>query len=280
MDTLRITTLVENTAGGRALLGEHGFSLWIEHNGRKILFDTGQGYVLRKNAKLLGADLKNADGIVLSHGHYDHSGGLFKLEDLKGKAIFTHKDSLQAKYSRHPDGSVHEIGMESTDGRNLDFRFNDGPTELHKGFHLTGPIPRVTDFENTGGQFFRDKECREVDELIDDQAAFIETKAGLVVVLGCAHSGVINTLKYISRLTGSRPVHTLVGGMHLVSASKKRMDKTVEVLKKFNIKNLYPAHCTGFAAGARLLREFPEAFRICRIGTIIAGSVNSAEPKK
>ncbi len=271
MDTLRITTLVENTAGGRGLLGEHGFSLWIEYDKKKILFDAGQGYVLKKNAKLLGIDLNSADGIVLSHGHYDHSGGLFKLDCLAGKTIFTHQGSLLPKYSRHLDSSVHDIGMQPAGREKLNFKFNDKPAELFKRFHLTGAIPRNTDFENTGGQFFCDKECRKVDNLIDDQAAFIETGAGLVVILGCAHSGVINTLEYISKLTGSYDIHTLIGGMHLGSASKERMNKTIKALKKFKIENIYPAHCTGFRAGARLMQEFPESCKICRVGTIIKG---------
>ncbi len=269
MNILRITTLVENTAGRKGLLAEHGFSLWIEHNDQKILFDTGQGYVLTGNAKLLGIDIENADGIVLSHGHYDHTGGLFTLENLDETPIFTHKDSLMPKYSRHPDGSVHKIGMKNLADEKLNLKFNDKPVELHKGFHLTGAIPRVTDFEDTGGQFFCDKECQKVDNLIDDQAAFIETVAGLCVILGCAHSGVINTLEYISKLADSRNIHTLIGGMHLVSASQECMDKTVEALKKFKIQNLYPAHCTGFNASARLLQEFPESYKTCKVGTII-----------
>jgi len=269
MNTLRITTLVDNTAGGRALLAEHGFSLWIEHNNKNILFDTGQGYVLKGNAKLLNIDLKDADGIVLSHGHYDHTGGLSKLDNLEETTIFTHENSLLPKYSRHLDGSVHEAGMTSPDSKKLKFKFNDKPVELHKGFHLTGVIPRITDFEDTGGQFFTDKECQKVDNLIDDQAAFIETRAGLFVILGCAHSGVINTLEYISKLTGLRTIHTLVGGMHLGSASEERMDKTVGALKKFEVQSFYPTHCTGFNASARLLQEFPESHKTCRVGTIL-----------
>ena len=269
MNTLQITVLVENTAGRRGLLAEHGFSLWIEHNDQKILFDTGQGYVLKCNAKLLGIDLDNADKIVLSHGHYDHTGGLSSIKNLEEKAIFTHEDSLMSKYSRHPDGSVHKIGIKTPAGKKLNFKFNDKPVELHKGFHLTGAIPRINDFENTGGQFFCDKGCQKVDDLIDDQAAFIETEKGLCVILGCAHSGVINTLKYISKLTGSPNIHTLIGGMHLGSASEERMNETVKALKKFNIQNLYPTHCTGFKASARLFQEFPEAYKICKVGTII-----------
>jgi 7,8-dihydropterin-6-yl-methyl-4-(beta-D-ribofuranosyl)aminobenzene 5'-phosphate synthase len=269
MNTLRITTLVENTARGKAILAEHGFSLWIEYGDKKVLFDTGQGYVLKHNADQLSIDLEDADALVLSHGHYDHTGGMEKIEKINTIKIFTHKDSLLPKYSRHPDGSVHEIGMKPIDGNNLNYQFNDQPVELYKGFHLTGTVPRNTDFENTGGQFFSDKECQKVDNLFDDQSIFIETSAGLVVILGCAHSGVINTLQYISKLTGSSSIHTLVGGMHLGAASKERMNKTISELKKFDIQNLYPAHCTGFKATARILQEFPETCKPCNTGTII-----------
>ena len=269
MNKLKITVLVENTAGGKALLAEHGFSLWLEYGDKKVLFDTGQGYVLKNNAAQLSIDLEAADAMILSHGHYDHTGGMEKIKKINTIKIFTHKDSLLPKYSKHRDGSVHAIGMKPLNGNNLNYKFNDKAVELYKGFHLTGTVPRINDFENTGGQFFCDKECRKVDNLLDDQTAFIETPAGLVVILGCAHSGVINTLEYISSLTGSRSIHTLVGGMHLGSASKERMDKTIAGLKKFDIQNLYPAHCTGFKASARILQEFPRICKPCKTGTII-----------
>jgi len=269
MNSLRITTLVENTAQGKGLLAEHGFSLWIEYNNRKILFDTGQGYVLNGNAKKLGINLSDADAIVLSHGHYDHTGGLFKSDNLENATIFTHKNSLSSKYSKHPDGSVHKIGMKPLGRGKFNFEFNDKPVELYNGFYLTGAIPRNNDFENTGGQFFCDKECQKVDMLLDDQAAFIETPAGLCVILGCAHSGVINTLEYISKLTRLHSIHTLLGGMHLDTASEERMDKTIKGLKRFDIQNLYPVHCTGFKATARILQEFPETCKPCKTGTII-----------
>lgn len=274
INVLRITTLVENTAHGKCILAEHGFSLWIEHGNKKILFDTGQGYTLNHNAEKLGINLEETDAIVLSHGHYDHTGGICKILNKTNKIpVFTHQESLLPKYSKHADGSVHEIGMA---GLNIDkicghpnYNFNDKPIEIHKGFHLTGPVPRITDFENTGGQFFSDEECRKVDNLIDDQAAFIETPVGLFVILGCAHSGVINTLQYISKLSGSRSIHTVLGGMHLKYATKSRINKTIIELKKFNIQNLYPTHCSGFYATAQLCHEFPESCKPCRVGTTI-----------
>ncbi len=268
MNNLKITSLVDNIAAG-SCLGEHGLCMFIEYNDKKIIFDTGQGNAIQYNAEHLSIDLETADAIVLSHGHYDHTGGMYKIKQINKIPIFTHRDSLLPKYSRHPDGSIHKIGMKSLDSSSLNFKFNDKPIEIYKGFHLTGPIPRMTNFEDTGGQFFSDEECRKVDNLIDDQAVFIETAAGLVVVLGCAHSGVVNTLQYISKLSGSRSIHTLIGGMHLRYATKNRINKTITELKKFNIQNIYPAHCSGLHATAQLCHELPKICKAYRVGTII-----------
>ncbi|MCC6489378.1 MAG: MBL fold metallo-hydrolase, partial [Candidatus Hydrogenedentes bacterium] len=134
---------------------------------------------------------------------------------------------------------------------------------------LTGPIPRVTEFEDTGGPFFRDAACEVPDELTDDQAAYVDTRDGLVVSLGCAHAGVINTLTYIQHLTCQAPIHTVIGGMHLVSAGSDRLDRTVEALAGMGVRRLLPLHCTGFEATARLLRELPAQAMMCPIGTVL-----------
>ncbi len=271
---MKITVLVENTAGKRELLAEHGLSFLIESGRSKILFDTGQGLALRHNAEQLEVDLKTITAVVLSHGHYDHTGGLtFALNGMNCPRLYAHPETFSLKYARNPDGSVREVGMTAgnkiTAGELAEIVLVEEKTMIADGLFLTGPVPRTTDFEDTGGSFFKDPDCRTPDDLPDDQAACIETAAGTVVVLGCAHSGVINTLRYIQTLTANRPIHTVIGGMHMVNAGPERMERTVEELRRFNIQRLIPCHCTGFAAALRLWNEFPGKCETCPSGTII-----------
>lgn len=270
----RITVLVENTAGGRGLLAEHGLAFWIELGDRKVLFDTGQGNVLLGNARRLGIRLEQLDAIVISHGHYDHTGGLSDaLRAARRATVYAHQAAFSSKYSRNPGGGARDIGMPQMDEQTIrdmaDLVLVDRPTQICEGFFLTGPIPRMNDFEDTGGPFFMDSVCTDPDPLLDDQATFVETPAGTVVILGCAHAGIINTLQYIQSLTNSRPIQTVIGGMHLLHASRERMDKTVAELRRLNVHRLLPCHCTGLAAIDRLWNEFPGRCAACPVGTVL-----------
>jgi 7,8-dihydropterin-6-yl-methyl-4-(beta-D-ribofuranosyl)aminobenzene 5'-phosphate synthase len=271
MTPIKITVLVENTAGKRDLLAEHGLSFLIESGRDKILFDTGQGLALRHNTETLNVDLKTIHAVVLSHGHYDHTGGLtYALNGMDCPRLYVHPEAFSLKYALNPDGSAREVGMTAgnkiTAGELAEIVFVEEKTMIAPGLFLTGPIPRTTGFEDTGGAFFKDPGCRIPDDLPDDQALFTETKNGTAVILGCAHSGVINTLRYIQTLTDNRPIHTVIGGMHLLNASPERMDQTVAELRRFNIQHLIPCHCTGFAATLRLWNEFSEKCEMCSAG--------------
>ena len=270
----RITVLVENTAGRGDLLAAHGLSFWIEFGPRRILFDTGPGKILGANARTLGIRLELADAVVLSHGHYDHTGGLRDVVlTAPQMPVYAHPAAFARKYVRNPDGTASEIGLPYLDEENIldsiDVVRTKTPMEVCEGFHLTGPVPRGSDFEDTGGPFFLDMACGQPDELVDDQAAFFETPVGTVVILGCAHAGIINTLHFVQELTGNRPIHTVLGGMHLVSANKERLDRTVAELRRLGVRRLIPCHCTGFAASARLRHEFQEHCTPCPVGTVV-----------
>jgi 7,8-dihydropterin-6-yl-methyl-4-(beta-D-ribofuranosyl)aminobenzene 5'-phosphate synthase len=259
-----VTVLVENTANQQGLLAEHGLAMWIERGGQHILFDTGQGMALVHNAEKLGIDLSTADELVLSHGHYDHTGGLLAaMQNFRQATVYAHLTVFRERFIQNADGGVRQIGapIESFDWLKehvgLVVPTRTHPVEIADGLWLTGQIPRQNDFEDTGGAFFLDQACTQPDPVIDDQAVYFRSDCGLVVILGCAHAGVINTLEYICALTGDDRIHTVLGGMHLLHADEYRLQRTVSRLRAFDVQQIGLAHCTGFAAMARLHYELP-----------------------
>lgn len=272
---MKITLLVENTAGKLGVLAEHGLSFLIEIGDEKILFDTGQGLALTHNLETMGLSLADVKTVVLSHGHYDHTGGLHTaLSMMDRPTVYAHSAVTEERFVCYRNLGSRPVGMPEADRTALleqaEWIHTDGPTELPGGLRLTGAIPRETGFKNPGGPFFLNEEGTEPDWIDDDQAAFFETENGTVVILGCAHAGIINTLRHIRRLTKKKPIHTVIGGMHLHSASEDRMKKTVKALRKLDIGCMFLCHCTGFDATAQLWNEFPGKVRPCPTGTIIS----------
>jgi 7,8-dihydropterin-6-yl-methyl-4-(beta-D-ribofuranosyl)aminobenzene 5'-phosphate synthase len=272
MTNTRIIVLVENTAGGRDVLAEHGLSCWIEHGDKRILFDTGQGGVLAGNAYKLKIPFQDLDALVLSHGHHDHTGGAVEaLKTTKSAAIFAHPAALARKFVRTPDGAAREIGMPQSTRKIIlaagkRFIASERPTAVYNGLFTTGAVPRSTDFEDTGGPFFLDEALARPDPLEDDQSLFFDSSEGTVVLLGCAHAGVVNILRYIRRLTDERPIRAVIGGMHLVNASTHRIERTIEELKHLGVGLVAPAHCTGLPATVALWNAFPGQCQPCSVG--------------
>ncbi len=274
--TLKVTAVVENTANQRALLAEHGLAFWIERSDRRILFDTGQGLALAHNAEHLGIDLSTARGVVLSHGHYDHTGGLAAaISSFRHTVIYAHPAAFRERFVRHSNGEVRSVRspVESFEllGPKVGRIVPTPPhgTELESGIRLTGEIPRRNEFEDSGGAFYLDKACAQADPIEDDQAVFVETGRGLVVLLGCAHAGIVNTLDHVCHLTGAKRIHAVLGGMHLLNASEDRLNRTIDRLRDLDVQRIGLAHCTGFAAMARLHRELPDRCFQCTAGTRI-----------
>ena len=270
---ISLTILAENTARGAGILGEHGLAYWIDTGTHRVLFDTGQGLALLNNAAVLGIDLAQADAIVLSHGHFDHVGGLeAALAVARQAALYLHPRAVEHKFTGTNPATARRISVpfvETEEFLHDERRVYAGrvPVEVVPGIWATGEIPRLNDYEDTGGPFFLDPALTFPDPLLDDQALFFNTRDGLVVVLGCAHAGVINTLAHVSRLTGRDSIHTVLGGMHLESASPRRLEQTFSALRRFDIQRLGPAHCTGWQAIARFQQEFPIHCFQCAAGT-------------
>ncbi len=266
-----ITVLCDNWAHDPGCVAEHGLSLWIETPGGRLLFDTGSGKGIGPNSERLGIELDRADAIVLSHGHDDHIGGLAWAWSQAPRArLFLHPVAIAPHYSIR-NGQAHDIGMNreasATVRRRLDaVVWTASPTEILPGVFATGSIPRQTDYEDTGGPFYLDAQGREPDLIEDDQALWFDTPQGLMVALGCAHAGVINTLTHIRALTGDRPIRAVLGGMHLGAASNDRMKRTVAALKSLDIAMLMPCHCTGAAGYARMAKALGDRVQQCGAG--------------
>ena len=267
-NTISITTLIDDIASEN-LRPEHGSSLWINYGDKRILFDTGQSNLLLRNAKLLDIDLADTDAIVISHGHYDHTGGLPTVLNIASKAkIYLHPAATEPKFSRKASGAK-SIGMSDSAKKaiqNHHIIWTATPAQLFFGMAVTGQVPRISEFENVGGAFFLDENCQKPDELLDDQTLFIESAKGLIVVLGCAHSGVINTLDYIKKLSDQNYIYAVIGGMHLLNASTERIDRTIGAFKQYNVQKIGLAHCTGSKAIEGFEAAFPSQCFVCPVG--------------
>lgn len=268
---IRITILVDNEAGA-GLEAEHGFALWIDTGAERLLFDTGQGGVLLGNAAALHIDLADADRVILSHGHYDHSGGLAPLlHHSHNFEIYCHPTAVHPRYAVRT-GQAKCLQMPQAAMAALDrfpqerLHWVQQPLLLVPGIGLTGPILRQTTFEDSGGPFFLDQGGHRPDPVDDDLALWISTDLGLIVCVGCAHAGLINTLQQVLHQNPGRRLYAVIGGFHLLNADRGRMELTIQALRDMAPEHIIACHCTGEEAVAQLRHAFGKH---CRPG--IAG---------
>jgi 7,8-dihydropterin-6-yl-methyl-4-(beta-D-ribofuranosyl)aminobenzene 5'-phosphate synthase len=275
---IRLTVVCENTAGpAYKILGEHGFSVLVEHKSGKLLFDTGQGRTIVHNADCLKKDLSEVNRIVLSHGHYDHTGGLEQVLQRCGTVdVFCHPGVFVERFSTIKNkgetiyrsaGMPFERSELETSGAR--FVFNTDFSEIVPGVYLTGEIPRVTAFEKDDSRL---KVCANgayaQDGVPDDQCLVLESGQGVAVVLGCAHSGLINTLNHIAAQFPGKPVHTVIGGTHLGFLGDGQLEQTIrELTASFNVQKIGVSHCTGPGAAARLMQVFGNCFFFANAGS-------------
>lgn len=273
---LRLTTLSENTAGMGDYLAEWGLSILVETEEATVLLDTGKSISAVHNADVLGIDLKRIDRIILSHGHFDHTGGLRQLL-LRMRCeveIVAHPDVWGAQYHRRSGERERYIGIpfarRELEGLGARFNLTAEPVRISAGIMTTGEIPMVTGFESIDPNLYVEEAGGwQPDRLRDDMALVISTGLGLVVVLGCAHRGIINTLYHAQQLTGVTAIHTVVGGSHLMSASEEQLWLTIAALKELDVQRLGLCHCTGLPAASLLARELGDRFFFNNAGTRI-----------
>ena len=255
-------------------LAEHGLSIFMETDRGNYLLDTGQGKAIINNALVLGLDLKTIKGIIMSHHHWDHTGGLGPVLDLKGMVdIYAHPDFFKESYSVSGN-TARYIGVPYPrpllEAKGARFNFSDQFRQIEPGLWLTGEVPRHTDYElGDGKQMIKSGEGYVKDDLRDDQSVVVETEKGLFIILGCCHSGIINTLSYIVEKMGPRHINAVIGGTHLGPVSNEQREKSIDALKAFDIERLGVSHCTGQNTASRLAVEFGARFFFCNVGTVV-----------
>lgn len=263
----RLTVVVDNTTSMTRLMGEYGLSLWLEHGGLNLLYDTGAGDALLPNLKRLGLDPAMLDAVVLSHGHYDHTGGLAPLLRARGKTtqVWCHRSVFAGHLHEHDDGQVDEIGPPLGDQaayEDLGARFNfiEANHSPWPGITLLAAIERQTDFEGKApGLVRRGEGGLEPDPFDDDLAVLVDAPGGPAVLTGCAHAGVINVL-LAAEATAPGPINVLVGGTHLGPAPPEQQAAALGEITAREELHVISGHCTGAPINALLARLLGERF--------------------
>jgi 7,8-dihydropterin-6-yl-methyl-4-(beta-D-ribofuranosyl)aminobenzene 5'-phosphate synthase len=272
----KVTILSENSVvKAGALIAEHGFSALVERGGEKILFDTGQGYALFHNARIMGLDLGRVRKIVLSHGHDDHTGGLAELlRDGSPRDLYAHPDIFNPRSYMVPDASPVPIGIPYTraylEGLGARFHLSGKPQDIAPGIMTTGEVARRTRFETGDPTLIVGCEPGGgIDPLLDDLSLVVEGESGLLVLLGCAHAGLINILNHVRGMFPEKPVRAVVGGTHLGFSSEEQMAATIEAIAQMGVGKVGASHCTGLDGSARLREALGESFFFAGVGAEI-----------
>jgi 7,8-dihydropterin-6-yl-methyl-4-(beta-D-ribofuranosyl)aminobenzene 5'-phosphate synthase len=275
---IRITVLCENLVGRLVGSGEHGFSAFIETNHGNYLFDTGSGHSVVPNSLSLSKELRTIQKIFLSHGHYDHTGGLPEVLKLKGKVdvhghphIFLdriHVIKENGKETKRFIGTPYKKSYLEFLGAN--FILHQDFLEVEKGMFLTGEVPRKTSFEKPDPRLFSEIDGNMVQDIIwDDQSLILDTEKGLILVLGCAHSGMINIINHVVNKSGKDKFYAILGGTHLDFLTPEQLENSIQSLKKLTIEKIGVSHCTGMKAAFRLHQEFGDRFLYGCVGSVL-----------
>ncbi len=266
---MELTFLVDNNSMvGKPFIAEPALSMHIQDGDTRILFDAGYSDIFLTNARRMGLSLLDLDYVVLSHGHYDHTWGLdallrhyFEASELKMDVpypkLVAHPEAFDTKFDR----DAPEIGTllsSAKAARHFELALSAEPVWITDRLVTLGEIERGFDFEGHAqlGHRLTDK-GKQKDFLPDDTAMAYVSDDGLVVITGCAHAGVCNTVEQARRITGMDKVRSVVGGFHLRAAKPERLNPTTDYLGALNLESLYACHCTDLAAKISMARKCP-----------------------
>ena len=274
---IRLTILCENSVGVPfGVLGEHGFACFVETEQGSYLFDTGQGFTILQNARVLKKDLRNISAVMLSHGHYDHTGGLPAVLQLKGPVkVHAHPD-LFVNRIWSGKGATRFIGVpfrrDFLESLGAEFRFSTELTEIAPGLFLTGEIPRRSEFEQGDANMtaiLENGEHCHPDPLKDDLSLIVDSDKGLIIVLGCAHAGMINIIEYAREKMNRDKIYAIIGGTHLGFSSDEQFEKTLAVIDQYQIERIGVSHCTGLEKASLLHARLKERFFFGSVGAVL-----------
>lgn len=245
---LKITILTENTASGK-FQAEHGLSYFIEHE-KSILFDTGYSDLFLRNAQLLNININIVKTIVLSHGHWDHGNG---LKYLLKKQLICHPDVFINRYRKNDKSYIGLNQSFEILQKNFHIITSKTPYKITENMIFLGEIPRLNDFESQTTSFIFNN--NEPDFVSDDSALALIDNNQLVVISGCAHSGICNIIEYAKKISKINNIKAVIGGFHL-KFNNKQTQRTIEYLKTQNIESVYPSHCTELPALTQFYNHF------------------------
>ncbi len=247
----------------RGLKAEWGFSALIETS-EVVLFDTGQNNIAFENFMLLKC--KNPSKLILSHGHYDHTGGLMQfLKNLEISEVYAHPDVFSVRYYRGRYIGI-PFKREQIESYAKIIEHKE-PVEVVKDVWALGEIPRKYEAALLQDAYIMRGDKKEFDEIRDDQSIAIKTDKGLLLILGCCHAGIRNTVEYAEEVVGDE-VKFVIGGTHLIAFKEQKLKEIVDWLKK-KVNMIAPCHCTGLENEFLLMKEFVNRFRMIGSGSVI-----------
>lgn len=269
----RITILCENSVGMPfGGIGEHGFACFIETDHGNYLFDTGQGLGINQNAMFLKKNLASIKAIMISHGHYDHTGGLPQVLSQRGPVpVYAHPEIFIERFwgeARRAIGIPFRRSFLESMG--ADFRFSREMVEVGPGLFLTGEIPRHTTYETGDPNMVAVTESGQElrpDPINDDLSLVIDSAKGLIVILGCAHAGIVNILDYVREKFSRDRIYAVIGGTHMGFSGEQQFAETLKVIDSYQIEKLGASHCTGLEKSALLYARMPDRFFFACVGS-------------